>query len=201
MRTLFLAWSWQFYFSNKSCFPPRARTFFVSSTLLPLLDCGDVFKFGYRGTAVPSDLLLAKNVFLNTVPCMQRHTGHLWMYPGINTGSVLFINLSLAWFLLIYLHVSKASKASIAYVLVMSVRCVRQSWVVDHSVSLPSLRRTLQNDFKLSDLLSFEAFGSISDVRQPEAFGHCLSFLNCESHYQCTNVLDKSDLDFNGQII
>lgn len=76
MRTLF-GLKLGFYFSDKSRFPPRARTFLVSSILLPLLDCGDVFLFGRfqemffgsRGTAVPSDLSLAKNVFLTTAPC------------------------------------------------------------------------------------------------------------------------------------
>lgn len=179
MRTLFRL-KLGFYFSSKSCFPPRAWTFLVSSTLLPLFDCGDVFLFGrfqemswvfgYCGTAVSRDLLLAKNVFLPTAPCMQRRSGHLWMYPGINTGWVLFINLSLTWCLLIYLDVSKASKASIARALVMSVRWVWQSWVEDHSVSLPVLSGThskMTSNSSISSVLRPSAPSQTSNSPRP----------------------------------
>lgn len=88
MRTLF-GLKLGFYFSNKSCFSPRARTFLLSSTLLPLLDCGDVFLFGcfqemftvfgYCGTAVPSYLILAKNVFLTLLPWIAKSRNKHWL--------------------------------------------------------------------------------------------------------------------------
>lgn len=107
---------------------------------------------------VPWDLLLVVNILLITVACFQNRTGCLWLYARIHTGWVLFIKLFLAWFLLLYLHISQNQKPLLPCILVMFYKCSlvsAQSWEKEPLVSLPtSAWNTLQHDRKHSDLPS-----------------------------------------------
>ncbi len=143
-----------FYFRNKSCFSLRARKLLLA--FLRLWWCvSDALCLDASQKCLQS-LHTAYHCALRFVTGCKRLTHHctlyakstvlLWMYAGTHIAWVFFIKLFPAWFLLIYLHITKEPKAVMPCVPVIFYNCLSlvfaQSWEKEHLVSLPPVRGT-----------------------------------------------------------